>query len=191
MLTQLLVAAETMGWMSHVIEGFLLQAIVCQAQRERDVARNALRRALTLAEPEGYLRLFVEEGEAVRVLLVAFRLWIVRQPQDEQQERLSAYIDKLLSAFGSEPNAKGSQTDLEPLAIQNPKSEVQNLVEPLTERELEILRLVNNGFSNNEIASQLIVTVGTVKKHINNIFGKLGVSSRTQALVCARVLNLL
>ena len=68
---------------------------------------------------------------------------------------------------------------------------MQNLVEPLTERELEILRLVSNGLSNNEIAVLLIVTVGTVKKHLNNIFGKLGVSSRTQALVSARALDLL
>ena len=66
----------------------------------------------------------------------------------------------------------------------------QPLVQPLTEREIEILRLVDDGLSNSEIADKLIVTVGTVKKHLNNIFGKLGVSSRTQALAGARALNL-
>ena len=67
----------------------------------------------------------------------------------------------------------------------------QNLIEPLSERELEILRLVNAGLSNSEIADKIIVTVGTVKKHLNNIFGKLGAGSRTQALVRAREVKLL
>lgn len=77
------------------------------------------------------------------------------------------------------------------LEIQNPKSPIQNLIEPLSERELEVLRLVAEGFSNNQIADQLIVTVGTVKKHLNTIFGKLGVGSRTQAIVRAREVKLL
>lgn len=73
----------------------------------------------------------------------------------------------------------------------NPPSKIQKLIEPLSERELEILHLVNDGLSNSEIAEKLIVTVGTVKKHLNNIFGKLGVGSRTQALVRAREVSLL
>lgn len=75
--------------------------------------------------------------------------------------------------------------------VQNPPSKIQNLIEPLSERELEILQLVNAGLSNSEIAATIIVTVGTVKKHLNNIFGKLGVTSRTQAMVRAREVKLL
>jgi LuxR family maltose regulon positive regulatory protein len=190
-LAPLLVAAEANGWMSHVVEILVLQALIQQAQKETVLAQNTLARALILAKPEGYVRLFVEEGEPIRLLILGFRLWIARQPYDEQQQQLSTYIDTLLSMFDSDPGAKGSQSGPEHPAIQSPKSKIQNLVEPLTERELEILRLINSGLSNSEIASQIIVSVGTVKKHINNIFGKLGVSSRTQAIVCARTLNLL
>jgi LuxR family transcriptional regulator, maltose regulon positive regulatory protein len=87
----------------------------------------------------------------------------------------------------------------EPAAIQNQKpalsaanvSKIQNLIEPLSAREREVLHLVAAGLSNNQIADKLIVTVGTIKRHLNNIYGKLGVASRTQALARARELNLL
>ncbi len=71
------------------------------------------------------------------------------------------------------------------------QSKIQNLVEPLSERELEILQLIAAGRSNEEIAQTLVIAIGTVKKHINNIYGKLGVQSRTQALARARELKLL
>ena len=80
---------------------------------------------------------------------------------------------------------------LAPLSRPAATPSLQELVEPLSERELEVLKLVSQGLSNSDIAHKLIVTVSTVKKHLNNIFSKLGVTSRTQALVCARVLNLL
>jgi LuxR family transcriptional regulator, maltose regulon positive regulatory protein len=190
LLASLLVAVETSGWISYVIESCILQAFVCQAQGEGALGHGALTRALTLAEPQGYIRTFVDEGEPLRLLMVGFRGWIARQPPDEQQGRLSAYLDKLLATFGSLQAANNSASSSEQPAIRHPNSKIQTLIEPLSERELEVLRLVQAGFSNSEIADQLIVTVGTVKKHINNIFGKLGVSSRTQALVRAREQNL-
>jgi LuxR family maltose regulon positive regulatory protein len=173
------------------IKVHLLQALAYQALGDTAPTQRTLTQALGLAQPEGYVRVFVDEGEPMRLLILDFRLRITRQPPDEQQGRLSAYLDKLLAAFGPLQAANNSFSSSEHAAIQDPQSKIQNLIEPLTERELEILRLVNSGLSNNEIADQLIVTVGTVKKHLNNIFGKLGVSSRTQALVCARALNLL
>jgi LuxR family maltose regulon positive regulatory protein len=182
-LADLLGAAERNGWMSHVLEAWLLQALVCYAQGERVAAQCALLRALTLAEPQGYIRTFVDEGEPMRLVLLELRLALARKQLHEAQHLLP-YINELLTALGSAQPPKES-------FVGQPHSTVQHLVEPLTEREIEILRMVNDGLSNSEIAEKLIVTVGTVKKHLNNIFGKLGVGSRTQALVSARVLELL
>jgi LuxR family maltose regulon positive regulatory protein len=166
------------------IKVHLLQALAYQALGDAAPARIALIQALRLAQPEGYVRAFLDEGEPMRLLMADCRFRMTRLSPHQQQLHLIAYIDTLLAAFGAVQAVQDS-------SLSQQRSPVPNLVEPLTERELEILRLVNNGFSNNEIAGQLIVTVGTVKKHLNNIFGKLGVSSRTQALVCARDLNLL
>jgi LuxR family transcriptional regulator, maltose regulon positive regulatory protein len=188
LLTALLVAAETNGWMSHVIEIWLLAALVAHAQRARVAAQDALTHALALAEPEGYVRIFVDEGEPVRLMLLDLKLWLAPQRPDEAQ-RLLSYVNTLLGAMDT-PQITQEKTTQEK-ASSHEHLLIQNLVEPLTERELEILRLVNSGLSNNEIAALLIVTVGTVKKHLNNIFGKLGVGSRTQALVSARTLDLL
>jgi LuxR family transcriptional regulator, maltose regulon positive regulatory protein len=184
LLAQVCMVAEAKGWMGYIIENRILQALVFQAQRERVPAQDALIHALTLGEAEGYIRTFVDEGEAVRLLLLEVKLWLTRMALDGQQEKLSAYVDRLLTALGP------ARTTVEvPLSQTRPPN--QTLVEPLTEREIEILRLVDNGLSNNEIAGKLIVTVGTVKKHLNNIFGKLGVSSRTQALVYGRAIEIL
>ncbi len=76
-------------------------------------------------------------------------------------------------------------------SIGNQQSKIQNLIEPLSDRELEVLRLIADGLSNHEIADKLIIGLGTVKTHINNIFGKLDVKNRTQAVARARELNLL
>jgi ATP/maltotriose-dependent transcriptional regulator MalT len=131
----------------------------------------------------------------MRFLILDFRFWIVRQPPDEQQGRLLAYVDRLLSAFGLAPEDNGSGSSQEHPPIQNPKSQTpsgpQILVEPLTVRELEILRLVAAGLSNAAVAAQLIVSVGTVKSHLKHIYSKLAVESRTQAVARARKLGLL
>jgi LuxR family maltose regulon positive regulatory protein len=174
--------AGSLPW--HQIKVYLLQALAHQALGDAASAQIALTQALGLAQPEGYVRVFLDEGEPLRLLMTDCRLRMARLPPHQQQLHLIAYIDTLLPAFGAVQEVQGSSPSQQ-------RAPVLNLVEPLTERELEILRLVNSGLSNNEIAGQMIVTVGTVKKHLNNIFGKLGVSSRTQALVCARGLNLL
>jgi LuxR family maltose regulon positive regulatory protein len=169
-------AAERLGRLSSVIETWLLQALAYQAQGHLPQALSALTQALALTEPEGHLRLFIDEGPPLAELLFLLK---------KQQITINqAYLDKLLTAFTS------SSLD-EPAEIQNPKSKIQNLVESLSDRELEILRLIAAGHSNEEIAQTLIIALGTVKKHVNNIYGKLGVHSRTQALVRARELELL
>ena len=98
------------------------------------------------------------------------------------------YILKLLSAF--EKDERRTLKDEERPTFHPSSFSPHPLVEPLTERELELLRLVAAGRSNQEIAQELFLAIGTVKKHLNNIFGKLGVSSRTQAVAHARELNL-
>ncbi|HMN27068.1 MAG TPA: LuxR C-terminal-related transcriptional regulator, partial [Caldilineaceae bacterium] len=96
-----------------------------------------------------------------------------------------AFAEELITAFGE---GSGDQA---PVAAQRPKAGRPSLVEALSERELEVLRHVAAGLSNQQAAERLVVTVGTVKKHLANIYGKLGVESRTQALVRAKALQLL
>jgi LuxR family maltose regulon positive regulatory protein len=173
-----------------VIEILLLQALAHQAEGDLSQAMALLTQALTLTEPEDFIRLFVDEGAPMAQLL----------SQALNTGVMPAYTSQLLAAFDS----KGSTTNFPKILQssevgQNPKSynpaksdKIQNsLAEPLSERELEILQLVAAGKSNEEIAQTLIIALGTVKKHINNIYGKLGVHSRTQALAQAKVLNLL
>ncbi|MEZ4869508.1 MAG: LuxR C-terminal-related transcriptional regulator [Caldilineaceae bacterium] len=181
--------AASAGRNGSLIEILILQAITHAAQQQREQAIAVLTQALRLAEPEGYVRLFVDEGEPIRFLIYDLRFTIY-------DPGLANYMDQLLAAF-AQPT--GQQSDTETAThlattsptIVNRKSQIVNLVEPLSERELEILHLVAAGLSNRQLADNLIVTVGTVKKHLNNIYGKLGVASRTQAIARGRELGLL
>jgi len=195
LLRELHQTAAAAGRNGSLIEILILQAVTYAAQQQREQARSVLAQALTLAggllSEEGYVRLFVDEGAALRLLLLDFQFWIAQQPNSEQNIKLSVYVDKLLAAFGNVQANAGEGLLVEPSTIQNQKSKSKNLIEPLSERELEVLRLVATGFSNSQIAARLIVTTGTVKTHINHIFGKLGVQSRTQAVARAHEFGLL
>jgi LuxR family maltose regulon positive regulatory protein len=169
-LLQLQEAAEAGG---SVIEGLVLKSVVLQAMEETDQAVSCLGEALALAEPEGYVRTFVDEGASVAGLL----------RQAAAQGIAPGYSAKLLAVF--ELGVVDDRTGPAFGVVSPP------LVEPLSARELEVLHLVAAGLSNREIAERLVVATGTVKKHLNNIFGKLGVNSRTQAMARARELNLL
>jgi len=154
-----------------VLEILVLRALAHQARGDRTAALSTLEQALLLAESEGYMRLFVDEGTPMLALL---RL-------AQARGMVPGYVATLLAAFGE-------QTRVNPaLHTARPRS----LVEPFTEREREVLRLLLDGASNREIARHLVLSVNTVKKHVYNICGKLGVQSRTQAIVRARTLNLL
>jgi LuxR family maltose regulon positive regulatory protein len=144
-----------------------LQALAFQAQGGRGRAMSALGRALSLAEPEGYVRTFVDEGEPMARLL----------RHALAQGVTPGYVASLLAALGE---AAGSAPP-----------EVQPLIEPLTERELEVLRLIAAGLSNQEIAQELVIALSTVKSHINHVYGKMGVKSRTQAVAQAQSLGML
>ncbi|MCE7988421.1 MAG: LuxR family transcriptional regulator [Caldilinea sp. CFX5] len=191
LLDRLLPAAEAAARFGRVIEILLLQALTLDAQGQRKDALNVLERALTRAETEGYLRTFVDLGPPMAALLRAAHAHTDRP----------AYIAKLLAAF---PDFSASERQLPPgalvdsglntseaPAIQNPKSQIQNLIEPLSVREREILALLAQGLTNPEIAQKIYISDQTVKVHTRNIYGKLGVNSRRAAVAQARALGLL
>jgi LuxR family maltose regulon positive regulatory protein len=155
LIDQLLAMAQQGSRNSVVIELFLLQARVFQAQGHLDSALASLHKAINLAEPEGYVRVFVDEGTPLLALL---RQYMARFGA-------ASYPTTLLTACT--PDAEASP-------------------DALSERELEILRLIAAGMSNRQIADVLVLSVGTVKWHANNIFGKLNVKNRVQAIAKAR-----
>ena len=180
LLARLLQAAEAQKRRSSVLDILLVQALAHEAQGNRPQALAALDRALTLAEPEGYVRIFVDEGETMRLLIADFGVLIEKQGHG-QDHKLLGYVDKLLTAF--------------PQSATVPQSEIRNLkskmVEPLSPRELEVLRLIEQGFSNQEIADRLFLAVSTVKGYTRTLFDKLQVQRRTEAVVRARESGLL
>jgi LuxR family maltose regulon positive regulatory protein len=169
LLEQLARSAEAGGRHGRLIEILVLQAIVLHSQNKGIPALTALEKALSLAKPEGYVRVFVDEGPPIVALL---RKAVSRSIAPD-------YAGKLLAACAEEPQG----------AVE--KKSFSALIEPLSERELEVLRLVADGLSNQEIADALILSVGTVKAHVHNVYGKLGVHGRTQAIARARELRLL
>ncbi len=171
LLERLLHQAEINARMGSVLEILIVRALALDAQGRRHGALTTLERTLRLGAPEGYIRLFVDEGAPMRVLL---RLAHTRGISPD-------YVATLLLAFEEQYSSD------HPLSTYDPK----DLVEPLTARECEVLRLLEAGASNRTIAQSLVLSLGTVKKHISNIYGKLGVQSRIQAVARARVLHLL
>ncbi len=180
LLERLLKAAEAQRRTGSVIEILVVQALAQQAQGNLPLALACLERALILAEPEGYMRLFVDEGEPMRLLIADFRLWIEKQARDEGHKSIG-YVDKLLAAF-TPPEAMPQSK------ISNRKS---TMIEPLSERELEVLRLVAQGLTNNEISQRLVLALSTIKGHNLRIFGKLQARNRSEAVKLARELGLL
>jgi len=171
LLERLLEDAEPRARMSSVIEILLLRALALQAQGKQEEALRSLGRALAVAEPEGYIRLFLDEGTPTLVLL----------RQAYAHKIAQGYVAVLLKAAG------------EQLSIGPPLQSTQHslLVELLTEREREVLRLLVDGASNREIADHLVLSVNTVKKHIFNICSKLNVQGRTHAIAKVRTMNIL
>jgi LuxR family maltose regulon positive regulatory protein len=176
LLERLRTLAEAQNRMGSVLEILLTEALVQRGQGHDSQALATLERALTLAKPEGYLRTFVDEGEALRLLIVDFRFTIA------SAHLLFEYVDKLLAAFPRTTEA------IPQSKIVNPKSEI---FESLSDRELEVLRLVAQGLSNTEISQRLYLALSTVKGHNLRIFDKLQVQNRTEAVVRARELGLL
>jgi LuxR family maltose regulon positive regulatory protein len=171
LLDRLLRDAEAKARMNSVLEILVLRALALEAQGDRTAALSTLERALLLAEPEGYIRLFVDEGTPMLALL----------RQARERGIVPGYVTTLLSAFGEQNLSALPFTSARP----------SPLAEPLTQREREVLRLLLAGASNRQIAQRLVLSVNTVKRHVYNLCGKLGLQSRTQVIARARTLNLL
>jgi len=180
-LANLLQLAEAQGRTGSVIEILMLQAEALHASGEVNQAMERLSRALSLAEPEGYIRLFMDEGVPMARSLVQLH---ARRKSD--QPGSIGYQEKLLALLG-----RTHDEGLPHPAVAVPGSGTYSLGEPLSERELEVLRLIVAGCSNREIADRLVIAVSTVKWYINAIYGKLQVESRTKAIARARELNIL
>jgi LuxR family maltose regulon positive regulatory protein len=171
LLDRLLLAAEKGSRMGTVIEILALQALAHQAQGNITSALLPLERALTLAEPESYVRTFANEGKEMAQLLLNAASYGVK----------SDYIGKLFNAFEDKVQKSGDKCD---------QPHAQQLIEPLSERELEVLRLLRTDLNGPEIAREYMVSLSTVRTHIQHIYTKLGVNDRRAAVRRAEELNL-
>jgi LuxR family maltose regulon positive regulatory protein len=173
LLQRLLEAAEAGGRTSNVVEILNLQSLALQVGDDPDQAITTLGKALTVAKPCGFVRVFVDEGPPMaRLLYEAAARGIAPD-----------YARRLLGAF---PDGEPEQAS--PLDAQAPEPD---LIEALSDRELEVLELIANGLTNPEITSRLFISLNTVKAHCRNIYGKLGVNSRMQAATRAKALGIL
>jgi LuxR family transcriptional regulator, maltose regulon positive regulatory protein len=170
LLKHLLKAAEEGGRMGSTVEILILQALAYHAQGDIPTALLPLQRALELAEPEGCVRVFLDEGKSIIQLL----------REASARKIMPAYTNKLLAAFQAEQQKSKDKPEL-------PKP----LRDPLSQRELEVLRLIAEGLSNQEICEQLFLALDTVKGHNRRIFNKLQVQRRTEAIARARELGLI
>lgn len=166
---------EARDWQDERLKVMVLQAVALHAHGDKDEAVHVLADALALAEPGGFIRLFVDEGEPMAQLL-----------SDAVRRRvMPEYASRLLAACRAEPQDSadtGHRRAAQPGGV---------LVEPLSQRELEVLRLVARGLSNRQIAYRLVIALSTVKGHNRVIFDKLQVQRRTEAIARARALGLL
>ncbi len=168
LLARLWEMAETAGWMGKAIEILVLQALALQTRGEIKEALETLEKALVLAEPEGYVRTFIDEGEPMATLL---REAAVRRIASD-------YAGRLLAAF-----------EIDKTKIYS--SPAMSFIEPLSKRELEVLRLLATDLTGPEIARELMVALSTVRYHTNNIYSKLSVHNRRSAIRRAEELDLL
>jgi LuxR family transcriptional regulator, maltose regulon positive regulatory protein len=169
LLERLLRAAEEGGRTGSAIEILVLQALAYHEQGNVPAALAALERALLLAEPEGYVRIFVDEDVPMAALL----------REAAKQDIARDYVRRLLAALGEAREAEGRT------------SSMQALAEPLSERELEVLRLLETDLSGPEVAGELVVSLSTMRTHTRSIYSKLGVDNRRAAIRRAKELHLL
>jgi LuxR family maltose regulon positive regulatory protein len=180
LLERLETLAESQGRNESLIQIRALRAVALQSAGDHQGALAVLAAALSLARPEGYVRVFTDEGPAMAALLRS--LIGARQRGGVKQVSRAArdHVNRVIRAFAPtvEPEVGSAAAP-------------GGLIEPLTDRELEVIRLVAAGKRNREIAQELVVTLETVKKHMSNIFRKLGATSRMNAVAQARELGLI
>jgi LuxR family maltose regulon positive regulatory protein len=179
LLRRLLVAAASQGRTGSIIEIQALQALALAACGDHTGALDALTEALTRACPQRYIRVFADEGAPMHALLA--------RPTAQQDQRTPArgvhpgYLAALLRACGNTGAARP----------RGRAAAAPGLAEPLTDRELQVLRLIAAGRSNQRIAHDLVVTLNTVKRHVTHVLGKLGAANRTEAVARAQQLGLI
>jgi LuxR family maltose regulon positive regulatory protein len=173
LLEPLLAHARDQNRTDLAIEIQILRALACHGDGQNEQARSALAEALCLAEPGGYVRVFLDEGASMARLL----------RQAGSQGIAPAYVAKLLAAFAREESAEADAESSYP--------HTQPLIEPLSERELQVLRLLATGLSNPEVADELYIAVSTVRSHCKSIYGKLNVHRRWDAIQRAQELGLI
>jgi LuxR family maltose regulon positive regulatory protein len=171
--------AEGFARMGSVLEILILRALALAVLDEQQQAMSILSDAVTLTEPEGYIRPFADEGKPMGRLLAQL------QATGHGSQR---YLQTLLAAC--EPDGSAPAECSLSMTTANPKP-LQPLLDPLSARELEVLHLLARGASNATIAEQLVVATSTIKRHVSNIFSKLAVSNRTEAVARARELEIL
>ncbi len=175
---------EAKGWHAERLKGLVLLALAYHASNEKDGAMQVLGQALALAEQGGFIRIFVDEGLPMKQCLADAAVLGI----------MPDYLAKLRSAFGAEQRKIENQSHRSHLSsLIEPEAQpaFSLLVEPLSQRELEILRLIAQGLSNREISERLFLALITIKVHNQKIFGKLQARNRTEAVARARDLGLL
>lgn len=173
LLQYLLEQAQNGGNLTREIEVLILLTLAFYAENKEEKAMESLEKAIDLAEPSGFIRIFVDEGPKMAQLLY----------EALSREIAPEYTSRLLAAFDSHHPIK-----TEPTTTQIP---VDEIIEPLSNREIEVIQLIAEGLTNQEIASRLFLSLNTVKVHARNIFQKLGVSNRTEATAKAKALGFL
>jgi len=187
LLDRLLAAAEAKARWGSVLDILIVRALAQWAQGARSDALTTIERALTLAAPERSIRRFVDEGRVMAAMLHAADAGRIAPD----------YMSRLLAAFPDDDTVTKWQSDkrraahAQTVTVPPPHPITPSVVEPLSARELEVLRLIASGMSNAEVARILVIAISTVKTHTNSIFGKLRATSRTQAIALARDLQLL
>jgi LuxR family maltose regulon positive regulatory protein len=174
LLQRLLEAARSMGRHGDEIRYLVLTALAHHALENTPTALDFLSQALTRAEHRGYIRLFVDEGQPMAELLLTA----------VAQNIAPDYVSKLLAGFPNDRHSPAQHDN--DLAVNR-----QSLVEPLSEREIEVLHLMAEGYKYQQIAERLVISINTVRHHNRNIFGKLNVNSRMEAIDRAREMHLL
>ena len=181
LLQRLLTTAASQGRMGNVIEIQALRALALAARGDHAGALGAVAEAVTVACPQGYVRVFADEGAPMRELLT--RLSAAQKDQRAPARGVDPdYLAGLLRACGQAGAAPPSRRAAAALS---------GMAEPLTDREVEVLRLLAAGRSNQRIAHELVVALDTVKKHVTHVLGKLGATNRTEAVARARQLGLI
>ena len=168
----LLKGARSSGRLGDEICYLILNALAHHALGDDATALVSLNEALTLAKPQGYLRIFIDEGVPMAEMLQ------IAMTQNVEPD----YAEKLLALF---PDEIRESVHIRDVTISQP------LVEPLSDRELEVLQLMTEGYKYKEIAEQLVISVNTVRHHTRNVYSKLNVNNRAQAIARANELNLL